>query len=88
MSPSKASKEVSKSKRLQLAIEKYKQAYLLYENSSNPHKKQSKVESITREYNIIFITLSRRLIEKTRTHRKAYNSELRLSPIKEKALKE
>ena len=88
MSPPKAPKEVSKSERLQLAIEEYKQAYLLYENSSDPHKKQPKVEPIAREYGIIPTTLSRRLVGKTRAHREAHDSELRLSPVEEEALKE
>ena len=81
MTPSKAPKEVSKSERLQLAIDEYKQVYLLYENSSDPHKKQPAIESIAREYGIISTTLRRRLAGKTHAHREAHDNELRLSPV-------
>ncbi len=86
MTPPKASKEVSKSERLQLAIDEYKQAYLLYENNLDPHKKPSEIAPIAYEYGIIPTTLRRRLAGKTRAHREAYDNELRLSPVEEEAL--
>ncbi len=86
MTPPKAPKEVSKSERLQLAIDEYKQAYLLYENNSDPHKKPPEIAPIAYEYGIIPTTLRRRLAGKTRAHREAHDNELRLSPVEEEAL--
>lgn len=67
MSPAKLkiSKELSKDKRLDLAIKEYKKVFVTNNISENLSIKKSSVRLITREYNLIYITVLRRVIDKT-----------------------
>ena len=85
----KNSEELSKEVRLDLAIDEYKQAFLVYHMSFESMKKKRKpsIRSIAKQYGLIYTTLKRRIIGKTQSRQEAHESEQRLSDLEENTLK-
>ncbi len=83
----KAPEELSKNERLDLAIEEYRKAFLVYNTSDDFNAKQPSVRLIPREYGVIHNTLLRRVTGKTQSHHETHVDEQRLSPTEEEALK-
>ena len=81
--------ELPKEVRLDLAIDEYKQAFLVYHMSfeSMEKKRKPSARSIAKQYGLIHTTLKRRIIDKTQSRQEAHESEQRLSDLKENALK-
>ena len=83
---SKAPKELSKQERLNLAIDEYNQAFLAYQNSSNPQKKKPALQPIAWRHGVVSSTLSRRITGQTHSHQEAHVDAQRLTSEEESAL--
>lgn len=79
--------ELPKEERLDLAIDEYKKAFLVFQMSDDPNQEKPSVRLIAREYGLIYTTLLRRVTGKTQSYQEAHEDEQRLSPTEEKALK-
>lgn len=70
--------KLAKPERLDLTINKYNKAFLVFKNSVDTQKKRLKVVKITKYYNNIPLTLSYRIANQTRSYLEVYKYKLRL----------